>query len=83
MPATCHQASEEDSGVTMLTHLTRRLHRLTSTGGIFSTTSSATMPAAYVQGSVIVLNLGRAMAMLAWQTKPNFVHCCNGLTWCL
>jgi len=83
MPATCHQASEEDSGVTMLTHLTRRLHRLTSTGGIFSTTSSATMPAADVQRIVVSIYLEQAIPMLAWQTESEFGHCCNGLTWCL
>ncbi len=46
--------------------LTRRLHRLTSTGGIFSTTSSATMPAAYVQDTVVNAHLEDAIPMLAW-----------------
>ncbi len=55
-----------------VTDLTKRLHRLTSTGGIFSTTSSATMPAAYVQRIAITIHFEQAMTMLAWQTEPNF-----------
>jgi hypothetical protein len=51
-----------------MTDLTRRLHRLTSTGGIFSTTSSATMPAADVQDTVDNVHLEDAIPMLADKT---------------
>jgi len=63
LPVIMHQRKGDDMQVT---DLTRRLHRLTSTGGIFSTTSSATMPAAYVQDTVVNVHLEDAIPTLAW-----------------
>ncbi len=67
LPVIMHQRSQQSKGDDMqVTDLTRRLHRLTSTGGIFSTTSSATMPAAYVQDTVVNVHLEDAIPTLAW-----------------
>lgn len=65
-------------------YLTRRLHRLSSTGGIFSTTSSATIPASAKsdgntgQESIIMTTIvGIRVWQLSWRhLQGDALYCC-------